>query len=153
MLDLLLEHQTESTGGRSARRVAEAIAEEDAAPDAEAYVRAGMPRSTLRRWRAAPNTVELSILTVAPEVEAELREDAGDERSRETYRDRLLDALQEELDFVPPGRGTPVLIASSRARCSLQEIVADEFPRMGVLSRLELPPEADIEEFGQLKLP
>jgi flagellar biosynthesis component FlhA len=45
------------------------------------------------------------------------------------------------------------LIASARARSLLREIVADEFPRMGVLARLELAPEADIEDLGQLKLP
>ena len=76
----------------------------------------------------------------------------GNESVPEEARDRLLDALQEEVDFVPGGRGMPVLITSSAARHPLREIVAQEFPRMGVLSRLELPPEATLQTVGRLRL-
>ena len=55
VLDLLLEHQAEAGGWPTGTAsVAEAISGEDTAPDAEAYVRAGMPRSTLRQWRSLP---------------------------------------------------------------------------------------------------
>ena len=154
VVNLLQEHRLERGAWPvCATSIAAALTENRSSPSAEAYVRAGMPRSTLRRWLALARTSALPAFVLDPELEAALTAPTGDGLLPEEYRDRLLDALQEEIDFIPPGRGIPIVITSSAAQRPLREIIGDEFPLVGVVSRVELPAEAKIEELGRLKAP
>jgi flagellar biosynthesis component FlhA len=152
VLDLRLEYEAKAGPWPvCAQSSAASLTGDVSAPDAESFVRSGMPRSTLRRWRASADTSELPAIMVDAALEA-LLETRAEPWLDEGDRDRLLDHLQEEVDFVPAGRGMPVLITSPGARAPLRKIVAQEFPKMGVLSRLELPPEAVLQPLGQLRL-
>lgn len=154
VVNLLQEHRVErSAWPLCATSIAAALTEERGSPSAEAYVRAGMPRSTLRRWLLQARNSALPAFLLDPGLEADLAARAAEGALPEEYCDQLLDALQEEIDFIPPGRGVPIVITSSAAQRRLSEIIQDEFPLVGVVSRLELPPEARIEELGRLKAP
>jgi flagellar biosynthesis component FlhA len=154
VVNLLQEHRLECGAWPvCATSIAAALTDEPSSPSAESYVRAGMPRSTLRRWLVLARTSALPAFVLDPELEADLQARARDGGLTEDYRDQLLDSLQEEIDFIPPGRGIPIVITSSAAQRPLREVVRDEFPLVGVVARVELPPEAKVEELGRLRAP
>jgi flagellar biosynthesis component FlhA len=117
---------------------------------ADAFIRARLRRAVIRRWSASRSHESLLAYLLASDVAAALTGDDGNGGLPEQERDALLDALQEEADFLPSGFGVPVLVTSPPARRALRNIVATEFPRMGVLSHTELPATTALHILGQI---
>ncbi len=126
-----------------------ASAETSLSDDTIAAIRRNMRRTILRRWGGGPDRDTITSFAVSEELEAVVD---SDEEPSEQDADRILDALQDELDFLPTGAALPVLLTSDRVRSKLRRIVAREFPRIGVLAKSEIAPEATLWVAGDLHL-
>ena len=118
------------------------------APTAErlSYVRAGLGDAIA--YRITRGATALVVYLLDPAVERRVAAPGG---SQEVAQE-LLDALRAELAHLPATAAWPPLLVSEPAYAPLQAIVADELPRLRVLSFPQLPPNLNVQPVARIML-
>lgn len=64
----------------------------------------------------------------------------------------ILAALKSELNRLPPGQGTPVVLASPLVRFYFKRLIERAFPQLAVVSYNELDPDLTVDVLGRVSL-
>ncbi|MFY9187839.1 MAG: flagellar biosynthesis protein FlhA [bacterium] len=64
----------------------------------------------------------------------------------------ILAALKSELNRLPPGQGTPVVLASPLVRFYFKRLIERAFPQLAVISYNELDPDLTVDVLGRVSL-
>jgi type III secretion protein V len=83
------------------------------------------------------------------DLEARIAESEQHLLSPEEQR-RLLRSVSKAVGESPPGGPPAVILTSADARRKFRQLIAKEFPSLGVLSYQELSPDVNIQPLGKL---
>lgn len=112
------------------------------------HVRSSMTRYISRKYTRGANTLVAYLLD--RDLERRLAR-PGPLSGRD--RAALLCAVQGEIGDLPPGSQTPVILTTSAVRLRLRREIAAAFPRVAVVSYLELSPDMNIEPIARIGAP
>lgn len=108
-------------------------------------VRMAMKRYISHKHTRGGNT--LVVYLVAPAIEDRLRE--GTALSPQE-REKLLDAIGEEIGALPSNVQTLVILTTYDVRRRLRQLITYDFPRVAVLSYQELSPDMNIQPIARI---
>ena len=111
------------------------------------WVRPDLKRQLAHRFSKGGATLAVHLLD--SDLEARVVESDRRLLAPEEQR-RLLASVSKAVDHSSPGRPPAVILTSSAARRKLHQLVAKEFPSLGVLSYEELSPDMNIKSLGTL---
>lgn len=129
---LLAQQQSPARGGEWAGGAAEAVR--------------WALRSYLSRKYARPENA-LVVLLIEHEIEARL---AQENLLDDVEHDQLVDALRRELGGLPPTAQVPPILTTRECRKRLRNLIAEELPRVAVLSYDELAEDMNIQPIGRV---
>jgi hypothetical protein len=121
------------------------------------FVRAGMQRHILRRvGGGTPDRRVVTTYLVDPALEREAvlnhrnKSNGTDGVAADAQRDAILAAFKRELGLLPSRLAPPVVVVSPWARIAMRDILATELPRLHVVARGELPPNANVQPIARV---
>jgi type III secretion protein V len=101
----------------------------------------------------------LIVYLLDPEIERMLSPHpvlgTGEQRRTElaeSARDKILEALRDEVGAYPLSASAPVILTTIDVRPALRDLIAHEFPRLPVLAYQELSPEMNIQPIARISL-
>ncbi len=112
------------------------------------YVRSALKRYISHKYTRGNNTLIVHLMD--PAVESRLREPT---RLDSQERELLLEAVESEIGSLPPASQNPVILTTTCVRSKLRQAVALEYPRLAVLSYLELNPDMNIQPIARIGWP
>jgi type III secretion protein V len=65
-------------------------------------------------------------------------------------KDRVMTAVREEIDPLPPTAKNPVVLTTSSVRPIFRELIGPEFPKVAVLSYHELAPDMNVQPLARI---
>ena len=118
------------------------------------FVRAGLKREIGHKYARGTNTLVAYLLDAEIEalVSRQQKAPADDEALDERDSDRITEAIQTEIAFLPSTAQVPVILTTETARPRLHELMAAEFPRVSVVSYTELVPELNVQPIARISL-
>lgn len=114
------------------------------------FIRAGLKRQISNQY--ARGTTTMVVYLLDPEIERRLANFHSSQGLDEREHDRILDALRDELTFLPPTAQVPVILTSIDVRLALRQLLAQEFPRLSVVCYQELMPDLNIMPIARILL-
>lgn len=125
--------------------------------DLISFIRSGMKRQIGQKYSRGTSTVVVYLLD--QEMERFLLEhlsfEAGEmlgTKIDDHECDKILDAIRTEIAYLPSTVTKPAILTTVDIRASLREIIAPEFPRMPVISFLDLPSNMNVQPVARISL-
>lgn len=112
------------------------------------YVRAGLNEMLAYKYKR--DQVALVIYLLDPATEQLVAAAAGPPEP--LVAQQLIDAVRAELSHLPPTAVWPPIMVSEAACAPLQALLADELPRLPVLSYSQLPPDLNVQPVARIAL-
>jgi type III secretion protein V len=127
------------------------------ADNCAAHVRTGLKRQISTKYARGSNTMAVYLLD--PKIDELLAaadppsEQATEElRLDEADRERILQAVRDELASLSPGFAVPALLTSVNLRPLLRQILSGELPGLPVVAYQELSPDLNIQPIARIAL-
>jgi len=115
------------------------------------FVRVGMKRYISSKYARGGNTLVVYLLDREIE-ESLLHHLKRGSRLAEDKRDKILEAVREEVSTLPSTGLIPSILTTIDLRAFLREVILPEFPRLPVLAYNEVSPDMNIQPIARIAL-
>jgi type III secretion protein V len=121
------------------------------------FLRAGMKRQIGNKLARGTNTLVAYLLDLQIERITQESQDFpaganGEMQLDDSLCEDILDAIRQEVAWLPLTATRPSILTSIAARPFLRQIVADEFPRIPVVAYQDLAPDLNIQPVARISL-
>ena len=112
------------------------------------YVQQGLSDAIANKYRKGATALVVYLLDPA----AERRIAATQDSPVANLAPQVVKAIRDELRRMPPTASLPLILVGETVCTPLQTMIADELPRMRVVSSSQLPPDLNVQPVARIGL-
>jgi|GEM_PF-1524589 len=131
------------------------VVPEDHVAELTRFVRQGMKRQISGKYARRTDTIVVYLMDQAIEKVLSARTSGegaatSDSASEEEQNVKTLDAVRNEIRYLPPAAQLPCILTTSDIRAQLRDMIAPEFPRIPVIAYDEILPSSNIQPIARI---
>ncbi len=116
-----------------------------------AAIRTNLKQYISHKYTRGQSTLVVYLLD--QQIEKSLVAETNEQTMNPVTAQRILAAVREELNTLPPAATIPAILTTTGARSALRKILADVFPRLPILAYQELSPDMNIQRLARITFP